>query len=460
MLSLANALYISSAYVITMVVARELAPSSFAVYGIITGWASLLTALLVRGLTACISREMAESSQRSIDHASAWRAGAQLGVKVSMVFFLGGLIVAPVVAHLTGVSDHLLLVAASSVAALTFGLNAVLLSWPMGNQSYAQQAWAQAAYALSRLVLVIGGALYWGVPGAVIGYVFGPVLASSVLVRRWPKAKNPIGPIVRRMRQDFLPVGVVSITVTAYFIVDVFAMSAAGAHRQAIGVYVAFAALAHVPFYLLQAASATMVPAIAAASRQDQAVAIRRTLTDTLVLLAGPTLLLIAAGDSAARMIFGAKYQLHQGALVAPLAIGTVGITIIAGLVAVAVALKRIRRTLVITLLGVVLLAATCAMAASNAPSSPTGVAVAMCISALMTAGVLVFEASRHYGRLLEIRRLAVGLTLAMSVAWLPMLSEEQTIRVGIAVFSGIIWLTLVVRLRVVDLRANSTASS
>ena len=46
LLAFANAVYIASAYAITMVVARMLEPSDFGVYGIITGWVSILTALL------------------------------------------------------------------------------------------------------------------------------------------------------------------------------------------------------------------------------------------------------------------------------------------------------------------------------------------------------------------------------------------------------------------------------
>ena len=455
-LAASNAVYVLAAYVTTTGLARVLEPSAFGGFGVVMSWITVLTALLVKGLATSVARQMADASDAG-DVATIWRAGRSLAIGSSTLLACIGVALAPVVARVVDAPDLTAELAIGALGALTFGTNAALLAWPIGLRRYGRQAVAQLAYACARLALVLGGGIAFGLEGAVVGYVLAPLVSSLSVVARVPRATSRAE--LRRHRAVMLrmlaPVSLVSIAITAYFVVDVFALSAAvGGSAHQVGVYVAYGTLAHVPFFLLQATSVAMVPAIVAA--RDHAVrlaAIRRTLTDTIVLLAGPTLLLVTAGDASARVVFGSDYD-TTGLVVAPLAIATAAVTWMAGLVAVDVALDRMRGSLAVTGAGVVLVAASCWFAADRADAAATASAAAWAAAASTVLAVLVLavRARVRIGAIIEGSRALRGL-VAMLAAAGPLVAPSDRWALAMAIACAIAWLVAVLRLRIVDVR-------
>jgi O-antigen/teichoic acid export membrane protein len=455
LLAMANAAYVVTAYATTTITARVLRPEDFGTFGVVMAWITLLTALLVKGVSTSTTREMAAGR---VDAATAWSAGRSLGIRLAVALAVVGVAFSSVAADLFGSSDHAEQFAIGALGALTFGINAVLLAWPTGRRNYPRQAIAQVAYAVARVLLVVGGAIIGGLDGAVAGYVLAPLLASFSLLARRPAPTGDPAPVRVRLRRHALPVSLASIAVTAYFVVDVFALSAVvGERSRELGIYVAYGTVAHVPFFLLQAASIAIVPALAAArSAGARAAAIRHTMTDTLVLLAGPTLLLATAGDAASRVVFGAEYD-TSSVVTLPLALATAAVTMIANLVAVEVAIGRLRESLVVAGLGAALLAAASWQAAERVDANQaSAVAWAALAASALTALVLGLLVRVRHGALLEPGRALRGVALALVVALPPLLVGSDVFRMALAALLGIAWLVLVVRLGLVDLRRGT----
>lgn len=469
-LAASNAVYVVAAYLTTTLIARELDPSEFAGFGVVMAWITVLTALLVKGLATSCAREMASGEDDEDSGATAWRAGLSLGIWLSLGLAIVGAACAPLIARLTDAPDLTAQLAIGALGALTFGTNAVLLAWPTGRRRYGRQALAQVAYGLARLALVLGGGIAFGLNGAVVGYVLAPLVSSLSLLTRIPRSRSREAFIASRraMLRMIGPVALVSIAITAYFVVDVFGLAAAiGGDSEQVGTYVAYGTLAHVPFFLLQATSVAMVPAIVAArSAVLRATAIRRTMTDTIVLLAGPTLLLVTAGDAAARVVFGSEYHVN-GLVVAPLAIGTAAVTWMAGLVAVDVALDRLRGAMVLSALGVILVTAAARLAPEIMDDTDPASAAAWLVAAacVLTTIALALRGWLRFGRFVEASRALRGLGLGVLTALPPLLVSDEGARMALAAICGIVWLALVLRLRIVDVRraapdADDTAMS
>ncbi|MCW2949681.1 MAG: hypothetical protein JWN41_694 [Thermoleophilia bacterium] len=452
LLALANGLYVVLGYGSTTILARMLEPADFGGYGVVLSWITILTALLVKGIATSTAREMAGSA---VDTATAWRAGAGLGVRLAVGLTLLGAVASPAASNWFGSADLTRQFAIGALGALTFGANAVLLAWPTGTRDYARQSLTQAAYAIARLVLTVGGAAAWGINGAVVGYVVAPLVAAAPLVRRHPAAQEPLAPVRRRMLRQVVPVALASVAVTGFFVVDVFAMSGVlGGASHAVGVYVAYGTLAHVPFFLLQATSIAMVPAIVAATGVGaRSQAIRRTLTDTIVLLAGPTLILATAGDAAARVVFGHAYRVDD-LVVAPLAVATSAVTIASGLLAVDIAIGRVRGALALAAAGVagVAVAAWLAARASHghAERDVAWAVLAVSVAAVMT---LAAHAMRRHGARIDVSRSVRGAAVGLVAATPPLFVSGDVARMSAGVVCGIAWLLLVVRLGLIDVR-------
>ncbi|MCW2973727.1 MAG: rane protein involved in the export of O-antigen and teichoic acid [Thermoleophilia bacterium] len=452
LLALANGLYVVLGYGSTTILARMLDPDDFGGYGVVLSWITILTALLVKGIATSTAREMAGSD---VDTATAWRAGAGLGMRLAIGLAVLGVAASPFASRWFGSGDLAVQFAIGSLGALSFGVNAVLLAWPTGVRDYARQSLTQAAYAVARLVLTVGGAAAWGIDGAIVGYVLAPLVASAPLLARHPAAAVPVAPVRRRMLAHVVPVALASVAVTGFFVVDVFAMSGVlGGASHPVGVYVAYGTLAHVPFFLLQATSIAMVPAIVAArGAAARAQAIRRTLTDTLVLLAGPTCILVAAGDAAARVVFGHAYRIDD-LVVAPLALATAVITVVSGLLAVDVAIGRVRGALAIGGAGVAATACAAWIAARESVGHPErDVAWAVLAVSIVVLLALQWHATRRHGARVEVGRAARGVALGLGVAIPPLFVAADGARMLVAVVCGLAWVGLVLRLGLIDAR-------
>jgi O-antigen/teichoic acid export membrane protein len=450
LLALANAAYVVTAYVVTTVTARVLGPGDFGAFGVVMAWITVLTALLVKGLSTTVSREMARGT---VDQPTAWRAGRSLGIRLSVALAVVGAVGSPIFASAFGASGLSELFAIGALGALTFGTNAVLLAWPTGQRDYRRQAIAQVAYALARVAFVVGGAIAFGLEGAVVGYVVAPLVSSLSILSRVPAATGSIAAVRSTMLPSILPLALTSIAVSAWFVIDVFAVSAVFGERSAeLGAYVAFGTIAHVPFFLLQATSVAMVPALAAAIDGDaRRFAIRRTMTDTVVLVAAPVFVLMTAGDAAARAVFGSEFRV-DGLVTAPLALATGAVTILAALVAVDAAIGRLRAALVVNGFGLAVLALVCLRIGEDS-QSVTDVAwgvAAVSLGAMVVLAVLVLASHRA---LFELRRAGAGLAVGAVAALPPLVFQDDVARTVVAAASGIAWIAIIVRFQLIDLR-------
>ena len=457
LLALANGLYVVLGYGSTAALAHMLRPAEFGGYGVVLSWITILTALLVKGIATSTAREMASSH---VDAPTAWRAGAGLGMRLAIALAIVGAAISPLASRWFGSGDLALQFAIGALGALTFGVNAVLLAWPTGTRDYARQALTQAAYAVARLALTLGGAAVWGIDGAVVGYVLAPLVAAAPLVARHPAASVELGPVRRRMLANVVPVALASVAVTGFFVVDVFAMSGVlGGSSHAVGVYVAYGTLAHVPFFLLQATSIAMVPAIVAAQGAGaRAHAIRRTLTDTVVLLAGPTLVLVTAGDASARVVFGSAYRVDD-LVVAPLALATAAVTMISGLIAVDVAIGRVRGALALAGLGIGGVAVAAWLAArGGALHAERDVAWAVLAVTVVSVLAAAWHASHRHGARLDASRALRGGLVGAVACLPPLLCHDDVLRMLVGVACGIAWVAAVLRLGLIDIgRAASS---
>ncbi len=450
LLALANVAYVVTAYVVTTVTARVLGPGDFGAFGVVMAWITVLTALLVKGLSTTVSREMARGT---VDQATAWRAGRSLGIRLSLGLAVLGVVGSPLFASAFGADGLGEQFMIGALGALTFGTNAVLLAWPTGQRDYRRQAIAQVAYAVARVALVVGGAIAFGLEGAVVGYVVAPLVSSLSILSRVPAATGSIAAVRSTMLPSILPLALTSIAISAWFVIDVFAVSAVFGERSTqLGAYVAFGTIAHVPFFLLQATSVAMVPALAAAIDGDaRRSAIRRTMTDTIVLVAAPVFVLMSAGDAAARAVFGAEFRV-DGLVAAPLALATGAVTILAALVAVDAAIGRLRAALVVNGFGLVVLALVC-LRLGRDQQSVTDVAwgvAAVSVGAMAVLAVLVLTS---HGALVDLRRAGAGIAVGAAASLPPFVFQDDIARTVVAAASGIAWLVIVVRLRLVDLR-------
>lgn len=406
LLTVSNALYIASGYAITVWLAHHLGPRDFGRYGVVTAIVTLVGIAVTRGVPVAATRAIAEQpgdSRRTMVTAAR--------VTVPVVLAVGVLAAAAAIPIASALGDERLRVPllVGAGAAVTYALQALPMAWFTGMHRYGWQAFAQAWYAVSRLVAIIAGGLLAGLSGAIGGFVLAPAVAALATVgvlgalrrdtlppHERPSSRNSPPVTGRALLGASVPLIGIAALVSVLLTIDILAFKRV-ADDSDVGRYLAAATIAHVPFFLLRSAPIVLMPAVAAAAattRTDQRGAlvrheVRSGIGDAIVLLALPTAFLVTLGDRALEILFSARYGV-DGLVVAPLAFATAAITLFTVLVAVEIALGTLRVALATGLAGSAAVAAAAAIGGQG--SNPSRAAWAVALAA--TATLLVHSAS------------------------------------------------------------------
>jgi O-antigen/teichoic acid export membrane protein len=462
----ANALYIASAYVITVWLAHHLGPRDFGRYGVVTAVITLVTIAVTRGVPVSATREIAADPKNA-------RGTMVTAARVMVPLALGITVLAALAAYpvsqVLGDDKLFIPLLIGSAAAITYAAQALPLAWFTGMHRYARQTVAQGWYAVSRLVAIIVGALLAGLAGAMAGFVIAPAIAALAtvggirLMRRDRNAPAPAqtasGSVTGRgLLREAGPLVLVAGLVSLLLTLDLLAFKRVGTNADA-GRYAAAATIAHVPFFLLRSVPIILMPAVAAAamagsSRDPRSprvrAEIRSGIGDAIVLLALPTALLITLGDRALDLIFGDSYAVN-GLVVAPLAIATAAITLYSVFVAVEIALGRLRVAVATGVLGAILvtIAATLGGRGSDVSRAAWAVAAAASFAALVHAGLLWART----GRFVAMRSLA-AIPLAAVVAAPTLFAPPGAVWFLVAALAAsAIYVVVALRLKLVRLR-------
>jgi O-antigen/teichoic acid export membrane protein len=434
LLTVTSGFYIASAYAITVWLAHHLGPSDFGRYGVATAIITLVSIAVARGVPVAAARAIA-AEPCAADQTMAAGARAMVAL-VLAVAVLTAFAAIPVAAALGDDALRVPLLIGAG-AALTYGLQALPLAWFTGMHRYARQGLAQTWYAASRLGTIIVGGLLGGLTGAIAGFVAAPAIAALATVqglgarqgdRLSSTSRTPSASALtaRALLRASVPLVGVAALVSGLLTIDLLAFKRVGTPADA-GRYAAAATIAHVPFFLLRSVPLVLMPAVSAArAAEPQAVVarfervrqeIRRGVGDAIVLLALPTALLVALGDRALELVFGADYELEK-LVVAPLALATAAITLYTVLVAVETALGTLRVALAAGVLGLALVAAAAAIGGQG--SNPSRAAWAVGAAAALTFVVHAASVWRRVGWFVPARAVAaVGLAAAVGATTL-----------------------------------------
>ncbi len=395
LLTLANALYIASAYIITVWLAHELGPRDFGRYGVATAVVTLIGIAVTRGVPVAATREIAADPESA---PQTMRVAARVMVPLVLGIAAVALLAAYFIATVLGDDRLVVPLLIGSAAALTYAAQSLPLAWFAGTHQHTRQAVAQAWYAISRLATIVIGGLVAGLAGAVAGFVIAPAVAALATIggfrihkHETPDRTKPTQITSRSLLRESGPLVLVAGLVSLLLTIDLLAFKRVGTAGD-VGRYAAAATIAHVPFFLLRSVPIVLMPAVAAAhaGRGEVRTEIRSGVGDAFVLLALPTALLITLGDEALGLIFGSDYEVN-GLVVAPLAIATAAVTLFGVFVAVETALGTLRIAVATGIFGTLLVGAAAAIGGqgSDVSRAAWAVAVAAAIVVVVHGSVL-----------------------------------------------------------------------
>lgn len=300
-------------YIVAVVLARELGPAAYGVYGVVY---SLLVALELTGKLGIPQAAIRLAAERIGPALSLEATALTLGCGAYLCLFAAVFAAAPALAQVLDIPDGTRLFRIAALDIPFYGVFASLLSILNGRRAFMRESSVFAFYGVARTVAVLG--LVWigpSVEGALIVNIV--VSVASALI-----AAAAVGPAVFRPtlveRRPILrlavPVALLTAGTQLLPSLDLWVLSAVGGDLPAAvkGTYMAALNAARIPGFLANAMTSVLVPSIAAALAVGDLDSARRTMQGAmrfmLVALLGLCAPIAANADAVMVLLFSSEY--------------------------------------------------------------------------------------------------------------------------------------------------------
>jgi len=267
MLTAAHASLMVAGYVVAVVLARELGPAPYGVYGIVYS-VLLATELTARvGIPQSLTRLIAEREEtdRRLE-GTGFAVTALINLPVFIAFWLA----APWLSQVFNVRDGAVLFRVAALDIPFFGAYFVGSQILNGRQDFVGQAWALAIYAGARVAgvvvllmtaVTIGGALVVNVAASLTGLGF-------LVARVGPRSLLPSLHDVRRLSRLAVDVGLLGLGVQLLLNLDLWAVNGLGGNipGRVKGLYVGAMNLGRVANIFAFVMTSVLIPTVARAA--------------------------------------------------------------------------------------------------------------------------------------------------------------------------------------------------
>ncbi|MBP7811469.1 MAG: flippase [Candidatus Moranbacteria bacterium] len=274
-LTLSEIIFMVAGYAIQSMVGRILGPADYGRYSLIVTLTTMVIILIGNGIPTAMSKYLAEIFESAperilgIKH-QAMRLQILLMSAVTVLFFLA----APLIAHLLHDPSLTPLFRLSSLIIPAFAAASFYFYYYTGLHFFRLQAGLKMMRALGRVVFIIGFAYFFGVQGAISGYIAAPLFVFTLALladifithRYFPHVKQSKPEVIAFSSKTILAyAGPLTLFLLFYeFILtlDLYFVKSLLQSDYLTGIYNAAITAGRIPYYLFYALTIILLPAI------------------------------------------------------------------------------------------------------------------------------------------------------------------------------------------------------
>ncbi|MEI7749552.1 MAG: flippase [Candidatus Moraniibacteriota bacterium] len=322
-LTISEIIFNASGYVIHSVVGRLLGPADYGRYGLIVNLTTTVIILIGNGIPTAMSKYLAEIFETHPDRILGIKRKAillQTGIMatVTAAFFLAS----PFIAALLEDPSLTPLFQLSSLIIPSFAAASFYFSYFTGLHFFRLQAALKTTRSITRMAFIILLAWYFGVQGAVAGYIISPLVVFGVAVifdivwtgKYFPAVRNrkSIDFPAKKLLDYAWPLTLFMLFYQLITSLDLFLVKALLQDDYRTGLYNAVITVGNIPYYLFYALTIILLPAISKTSSSRDEAETRSLVNKSLRLLAlvlFPTVTLLSAyAGPFIRLFYGHAY--------------------------------------------------------------------------------------------------------------------------------------------------------
>lgn len=316
-LIIAELVFNLSGYIIHSVLGRSLGPADYGRYGLIITFSTAVVVLIGRGVPVAMSKYLSEVRKQD--------AGTILSVRrtsaIVQTILVGGVtllyfLLAPVFAKLLNDPSLTELFRLSSLIIPAFALASFYVYYFNGLHFFNSQSLIKFYRGISKTIFIIALALFFKLPGAIIGHVFAPfsVFMLAFWLDPYKKSKPSKKPYVswKKLLQFAWPITVFMIFYEVMISIDLFLVKALLRDDAVTGFYNAALTVGRIPFYAFYFLTIILLPKISESTSSKDASqtneVMRSSMKFLFILLIPSVTLLSLFAESITRFFYGAAY--------------------------------------------------------------------------------------------------------------------------------------------------------
>ncbi len=324
-LTVSEIIFNIAGYVIQSAVGRILGPADYGRYSLIVTLTTMIIILIGNGIPTAMSKYLAEIFESAPEKIlgikrQAIRLQILLMSSVTVLFFLA----APLLAHLLHDPSLTPLFRLSSLIIPAFAAASFYFYYYTGLHFFRLQAGLKVMRALGRIIFIIGFAYFFGVQGAVSGYIAAPLfvfalgLLADILIthRYFPHVKQPKTEVIAFSGKTILAyAGPLTLFLLFYeFILtlDLYFVKSLLRSDYLTGIYNAALTAGRIPYYLFYALTIILLPAIskttAARDTKETENLVNKSLRLMIFLLFPMVTLLMIYAPQVLHLFYGNQY--------------------------------------------------------------------------------------------------------------------------------------------------------
>jgi stage V sporulation protein B len=298
--------FMVSGYLTNVWLGRYLGPKTYGVYGVLISLMTALNVMQIYGVPQAVSKFVAEKPKKA--HSilnSGLKIQLVLTVFIGIAFFLS----APVFALVFKDSSLENYIRAFSLIFPFYGAFTVYAGYYNGLHEFKKQATINAAYSISKLLLVVSLTLWLGLYGAIIGFILSPIIALFFGFCS-PDTNNDYPH--KQIIFYSIPLIIFAALATMQLSIDLFTLKALKADAKIAGFYTAAQNIALIPYMGMAAIGQVLFPSVShflgTGKVEETRHVIGQSLRYLLLLLLPITTLLVATAHDLISLLFGVKY--------------------------------------------------------------------------------------------------------------------------------------------------------
>lgn len=422
-----------AAYIVHSVVGRILGPADYGRYGLVVTFTTMIIVLIGNGIPTAMAKylsEVLEANPERIEAIKRKTAILQTLIisAVTIIFFFAS----PLIAQLLNDPSLTRLFQLSSLVIPAFAAASFYHYYLIGLHLFRLQAIVKIIRSLARVGCIALTALYFGLDGAVTGYILAPLLTFIAVIiidecyikRRLRIGERTIGAEFHFPAKTLLgyagPLTLFLIFYELILTLDLYFVKALLQDDHLTGLYNAAITVGRIPYYLFAALAMIMLPAISKTTAErnvaETTLLVERALRLLVLILFPLVALLSAYAPEILHLFYGNRYA---GAA-ATMQVFAVGVGFLTVFYVLAFALngagkvKIPLRLSVVGFIGMLLL-----NFALIPPYGIVGAALATAItSGILMLGILVYT-EIHFHAKLSARLILISLASAVGIALL-----------------------------------------